>query len=139
MRQRHRWRLLRELPHEEVQPLAGAHEAVARERGTEVDVVLEREGRARLRLGEDLVEQVAPVVADVDLELARRALQPRPRDDPVAIAPQSERPLGLAAFMLPEPPRDVPDVPRRARPEQTPLLESELLHPCDDLRCESHV
>ena len=138
-RQRRRRRLLYELPHEEVQRLAGVHEAMARERRAQLDIVLEREGRACVGLGEDLVEQVAPVGADIDLELCCRALQPRPRDDSVAVAPQSERPLGLAALVLPEAPRDVPDVPRRARPEQTTLLESELLHPCDDLRCESHV
>jgi hypothetical protein len=41
--------------------------------------------------------------------------------------------------MLTQAPRDVADVPRRSWPEQPPLLEGELLHPCDDFWRKSHV
>jgi hypothetical protein len=41
--------------------------------------------------------------------------------------------------VLVQTPRDVADVPRRTRAEHSPLLEGELLHPCDDLGRESHV
>ena len=74
------------------------------------------------------------------LEDAPIALQPRPGDDAVAaVAPEPDRPLRLAPLVLAQPPRDVADVPRRAWAEQPLLLESELLHPCDDLWRESHV
>jgi hypothetical protein len=76
---------------------------------------------------------------EVVLEQPPVGLQPRPGDDAVAVAPETERPLGLAALVLSQPPGDVADVPGRARPGEPPLLEGELLHPGNDFRCESHV
>ncbi len=48
-------------------------------------VVHEGADAARVRLGEDLVEQVQPVAADIELEQPPIALQPRPGDGPVAV------------------------------------------------------
>src|SRR5207248_2539221 len=103
----------------------------------QIDVVFEPEGSTRRGLREDLVQEVTPVGTDVELELL--ALEPRPGDDAIAVLPESELPLVLAAFVLVQTPGDVADVPRRARAEQPALLDRQLLHPCDDLRGESHV
>ena len=72
-------------------------------------------------------------------EQAAVALEPRPRDDAVAVAPEPERLLGIAPLVLAQAPRNITDVPGCPPPEQPPLLEGELLHPFDDLRRESHV
>ena len=76
---------------------------------------------------------------DVVLEDPAVALEPRPGDDPAAVPPEPERPLGLAPLVLAQAPRDVADVPLRTGAQHTTLLESELVHPCDDLRRGSHV
>ena len=113
---------------------------MAGEDGARLLVVLERDCFLRVRLVEDLVEQVPVLGMEVVLEEAAVALQPRPSDDAIAaVAPEPERPLRLALLVLAQPPRDVADVPRRAWAEQPPLLAGKLLHPCDDLRRESHV
>jgi hypothetical protein len=119
----------------------GLRVAVTGEDRTCLVVVLERDRLLRVRLVEDLVEQVSVLGMEVVLEQAAVALEPRPRDDAVAVAPEPERPLGLAPLVLAQPPRNVTDVPGRPRPEQPPLLEGEceLLHPFDDLRRESRV
>lgn len=94
---------------------AGLREPVAGEDGARLLVVLERDGFPRVRLVEDLVEQVPVVGMEVVLEEAAVPLQPRPGDDAtVAAAPEAERPLGRAPFVLAQTPGDVADVPRRA-------------------------
>src|SRR4051812_45464899 len=75
---------------------------------------------------------------DVVLELAAVLLEPRPRDHASVFDPDADLPLVLATFMLPQPPGDVADVPAGAGSEQPPLLEGELLHCPDDLRCKPH-
>ena len=76
---------------------------------------------------------------DVVLEtVAAVLLQPRPRDYAAVLDPEPDLPLALAALVLAQAPRDVADVPLRARPEQPTLFERELLHPGDDLPCELH-
>ena len=103
-------------------------------------VVLQRDRFLRVGLVEEFVEQVTVIRMDVVLEEAAVALQPRPGDDAIAtVAPQLERPFRVAPLVLAQPPRDVADVPRRAWAEQPPLLEGELSHPFNDLRCRSHV
>ena len=47
--------------------------------------------------------------------------------------------VALASLVLPQSPRHVADVPRRAVAELPPLTQSELVHRCDDLGRESHV
>ena len=113
----------------------GSLEAVPRERGPHLRVVLERERGARVRLVEDLVEQLEPVAR------GRRAracpVRPSATTRRRRGRPSSQsriRPLVLAPLVLAQAPGDVADVPRRARAEQAPLLERELLHRCDDLR-----
>jgi hypothetical protein len=63
-------------------------------------------------------------------------LQPRPGDDVPILDPESDLPLLLATLVLARAPRNVTHVPRSARAEQPPLVERELLHPCDDRRAE---
>ena len=46
--------------------------------------------------------------------------------------------LVVASLVLVQAPGDIADVPRRTRAEQPPLLDRQLLHPCDDLRSGSH-
>ena len=80
---------------------------------------------------------VVPV--DIVIEpVATVLLQPRPGDDASVLDPVPDLPLTLPALMLTESPGDIPHVPGRARPEQPPLLEGELLHPRNDLRRNSH-
>jgi hypothetical protein len=114
-------------------------EAVPPERGAHLLVVVERDRGTRVGVGEDLVEQVEPVAPHVELEQAAIALQPRPRDDPLVVLPDPDRPLVLPPLVLTEPPRDVADVPLRPHAEVAPLLEGEPVHRCDDLGSESHV
>jgi hypothetical protein len=124
----------------EVDRAAGFREAVAGEDEQRLLVVLGSDGFVRVGLVEDLVEQVLVLGVEVVLEQVTVALQPRPGDDAVAIvAPEPESPLRLAPLVLAQPPRDVADVPRRARAEQPLLLERELLHARDDLRRQPHV
>lgn len=139
VRQGRQRRRVRHLAVVEVDRVPGLREPVARENGARPLVVLERDRLLRVRLVEDLVEQVPVPGMDVVLEQPAVALEPGPGDDATAaVAPEPERPLRLAPLVLAQPPRDVPDVPGRARPEQPPLLERELLHPCDDLRRKLH-
>jgi len=115
----------------------GLREPVAGKHGARRLVVVECDRFLRVRLVEDLVEQVPVLGMDVVLEDAA-VLQPRPRDDAIAaVAPEAEGPLRLAILVLAQPPRDIADVPRRARPQQASMLDSELLHPVDDLRRRS--
>jgi hypothetical protein len=85
--------------------LVRPREAVPLERGPYLVVVLEGDGRTRVGVGEDLVEQVEPVAPDVELEQAAVALQPRPGNGAVAVLPDPDRPLVLAALVLAQPPR----------------------------------
>ena len=137
----HRQELRRilEVTHVVVDRPSGLREAVTCDGRARLVVVLDHDRHIRVRLVEDLVEQVRVLGMNVQLEDAAVALQPRPRDDAVAVAPEADLPLVLAALVLPQAPGNVAHVPRRTEPAQAPLLESELLHPCDDLRCESHV
>jgi hypothetical protein len=123
----------------EVDRAAGRREPVTSEGRARLLVVLRSDCFLRVRLIEDLVEQVMVIGMDVVLEEAAVALQPRPCDDAIAtVAPQPERPFRLAPLVLAQTPGDVADVPRCACAEQPPLLEGELSHPFDDLRCRSH-
>ena len=76
-------------------------------------VVLERSRSSRVRDVEDLVEEMQMLRVDVVLEDPAVALEPRPGDDPAAVPPEPERPLGLAPLVLAQAPRDVADVPLR--------------------------
>jgi hypothetical protein len=99
----------------------------------------ERESDARVRLGQDLLEQVLVLGMDVQLEpVAAVLLQPRPRDDATVLGPEADAPFRLATLVLAKPPGDVADVPRRTRAEQAALLERELLHVPHDSRAEAH-
>lgn len=139
VRQRRRLGLLGKVTHQVVQRAARLRESVSRERCAPLGVVLVRERGTRRRFGQDLVEQVQVLRMDVVLEPgAAILLQPRPGDDTTLLDPEADLPLVLAALVLAQSPRDVPDVPRRPVSEQAPLLECELLHPCDDLWRESH-
>jgi hypothetical protein len=112
-----------------VHRLARLRETVPRERRPPLGVVLVRERDARGRLGEDLVKQVQVLRMDIVLEsVAAVLLQPRPRDDAPILDPKADLPLLLPALVLTQAPRDIADMPGRARPEQPPLLECELLH-----------
>ena len=75
-------------------------EAVPQERLAELLVVLECDRGARVGLGEDLVEQIEPVAADVELEQPAIALQPRPGDGSVAVLPDPDLPLVLPPLVL---------------------------------------
>jgi hypothetical protein len=122
-----------------VQRLAWLGEPVARERSPLLSVVFEGERDTRSRLGEDLVEQVQVFGMDVVQQLvAAILLQPRPGDDPAILDPETDLPLGLAALVLAQAPRDVTHMPRRTQPKHHPLLKRELLHSRDDLRRQSH-
>ena len=123
VRQRRRLGRLDQVAHVVVHRLAGTLETVAGERVPQLLVVLEREGRARVRLVEDLVQQLPAPGEHVQLELARRALQPRPGDDGAVLVPEPDPPLVLAACVLAQAPGEVAGVPGSTRPEQAPLLE----------------
>src|SRR5581483_6823185 len=89
-------------------------------------VVIEGAGHPCRGIGEDLVQKIETIRKHVVLEDPAVALQPRPCDHAAVLAPQAERPLRLTPLVLAETPGHVADVPRRARPEQASLLESEL-------------
>jgi len=114
-------------------------EAVPQKSRLHLLVVLERDRSTRVGVRQDLVEQVEPVAAHVELQESALTFQPRPGDGAVTVLPEPDRPLVLPPFLRAEPPGDVADVPRRAHAEFAPLLEGELVHRCDDLWRESHV
>ena len=113
LRQRRQLGRLREVAREEVHDgaLTGQRglvvrgEAVPQERCLHLGVVLERDRGARVRVGQDLVEQIEPVAPDVELEEPAIPLQPRPGDGPVAVLPDADRPLVLPPLVLEAAPR----------------------------------
>ena len=139
VRERRRLRPHRQIAHQVVHRVARMRETVPRKRCSLLGVVLERECDARCRLRQDLVEQVQVVRMDVVVELEAGPLQPRPGDDAPILGPEADLPLSLASLVLAQAPRDVADVPGRARPEQPALLAGELLHPRDDVWRELHL